>query len=71
MSNELKSLSEKELEIVKLIANECLSNKALANRIHTTPKNIEKIKSGMYAKLGLHTATALVRFACVNNLIEK
>ncbi|WP_181783630.1 response regulator transcription factor [Pseudonocardia pini] len=52
--DEVASLSERELDVLKLMA-EGRSNGGIAGQLFVTPKAVEKHIAGIFAKLGLHT----------------
>jgi DNA-binding NarL/FixJ family response regulator len=52
--DEVASLSERELDVLKLMA-EGRSNGGIAGQLYVTPKAVEKHIAGIFAKLGLHT----------------
>jgi DNA-binding NarL/FixJ family response regulator len=64
----LKSLSEREIEIIKLIANELNSNE-IAEKLFLSPATVETHRHNILKKLGIKTSVGLVRFALDNGLI--
>jgi len=61
-------LSQRELEVLKLIAEGC-TNKAVADRLFISVKTVEKHRANIMAKLDLHTPQALTAYALQNKLI--
>lgn len=68
-SNEVLSLSDREREIVQLLADG-KSNKETAARLHISVKTVETHRAAIMRKLGLKSITELVRYAIRNKLIE-
>lgn len=61
-------LSVRELEVLKLIASG-LANREIAQRLFLTESTVELHASRIRKKLKLKSRTALVKFACDNNLV--
>lgn len=68
-SNEVLNLSDREREIVELLATG-ESNKETAARLHISVKTVETHRAAIMRKLGLKSITELVRYAIRNKLIE-
>ena len=68
-SNEVLNLSDREREIVQLLATG-KSNKETAGRLHISVKTVETHRAAIMRKLGLKSITELVRYAIRNKLIE-
>lgn len=68
-SNEGLNLSDREREIVQLLADG-KSNKETAARLHISVKTVETHRAAIMRKLGLKSITELVRYAIRNKLIE-
>jgi two-component system response regulator NreC len=68
MSN-LKNLSLRELEIIKLWGSS-QTNKEIADKLFISVRTVESHKNHIMQKLNLKTAVDLVKFAIKNNLIE-
>ena len=68
-SNEILNLSDREREIVQLLATG-KSNKETAARLHISVKTVETHRAAIMRKLGLKSITELVRYAIRNKLIE-
>ena len=64
------SLTHREREILKLIA-EGYKNKDVADYLFISLKTVEKHRSNLMKKLGLHNVAALTSFAIEKGLIEK
>lgn len=65
--NTAPPLSLRELEVLKLIASG-LANREIAQRLFLTESTVELHASRIRKKLKLKSRTALVKFACDNNL---
>ena len=65
----LKSLSSRELEIIKLWG-ESNTNKEIADKLFISLRTVESHKNHIMQKLNLKTAVDLVKFAIKNNLID-
>lgn len=61
-------LSPREMEVLKLIAGG-LANREIAQRLFLTESTVELHASRIRKKLKLKSRTALVKFACDNNLV--
>lgn len=64
-----KTLSEREVEIIKLFA-EGLSYKEIANQLNLSTKTIESHKNNILQKLELSTTIDLVKYAIKNKIIR-
>jgi DNA-binding NarL/FixJ family response regulator len=64
----LKYLSEREIEIIKLIANELNTNE-IANKLFLSPATIETHRHNILKKLNIKSSIGLVRFAVDNGLV--
>lgn len=62
-------LTERELEVVKLIADG-LSNAEVAERLTISVKTVERHRANIFAKLNLHSRTELVKYAIRKGLID-
>lgn len=65
----LKNLSSRELEIIKLWGNSN-TNKEIAEKLFISIRTVESHKNHIMQKLSLKTAVDLVKFAIKNNIIE-
>ncbi len=61
-------LTHREREVVKLVA-EGYRNKEIAEYLSLSPKTVEKHRSSVFKKLGLHNATQVASYAIENGLI--
>ncbi len=66
----LASLSERELETLKLVALG-YSNKEIAEQLYLSVKTVETYKARIMEKLELTTRAALVRFALQHKLLDE
>jgi len=69
-NDELESLSEREQEVLQLIALGH-TNKEMAEMLHLSVKTIETYKARLTEKLNLKTRAALVRFALKHGLLDE
>lgn len=65
----LSSLSAREREIVKLIA-ESFTTKEIAGRLHISPKTVETHRSNIMQKLNVHDVAGITRFAISNGMVD-
>lgn len=63
------SLSERELEVLKLFA-ESYTNKEIADKLFVSIRTVESHKNNIMRKINLKTTVDMVKFAIRNNLIE-
>lgn len=68
--NALAQLSEREQEVLRLIALGH-SNKEIANMLYLSVKTVETYKARLMEKLALRTRAALVRFALKHGLLDE
>jgi DNA-binding NarL/FixJ family response regulator len=66
--DKLKNLSEREIEIIKLIANELNTNQ-IAEKLFLSPATVETHRHNILKKLGIKSVVGLVRFAVDNGLV--
>ncbi|MCK6629483.1 MAG: response regulator transcription factor [Anaerolineae bacterium] len=69
-SDPLARLSERELEVLRLIALGH-ANKEIADTLYLSVKTVETYKARLMEKLGLNSRAALVRFALEHKLLEE
>lgn len=62
-------LTERELQVLKLIADG-LSNQEVADKLCISVKTVERHRANIFAKLGLHSRTELVKYAIRKGLIQ-
>jgi DNA-binding NarL/FixJ family response regulator len=68
ISDKLKNLSDREIEIIKLISNE-LSTNQIAEKLFLSPAAIETHCHNSLKKLGIKSAIGLMRFAISNKIV--
>ncbi|MDP2187361.1 MAG: response regulator transcription factor [Sphingobacteriaceae bacterium] len=61
-------LTEREIEIVRLIANE-LSNKQIADKLFISERTVESHRKNIFRKAGAHTVVGVVRYAMDHKLL--
>jgi DNA-binding NarL/FixJ family response regulator len=66
---EWDSITQREREVLKLVA-EGYKNKEIAEMIHVSCKTVEKHRSNIMAKLGLHNVAALTAYAIDRGLVK-
>ena len=66
--NEFKALSARELEIVKLIAQE-LSSAEIAGRLFISPGTVENHRHNILKKLNVKNSIGIIKFALKYNLV--
>ena len=65
----LKVLSERELEIVKLICQE-KSTKEIAEELFISPRTVDTHRKNIAKKTGVKTIVGLIKFAFANQLVK-
>lgn len=65
----LQSLTEREQEVVKLIADGC-TTREIATRLYISPRTVERHRTQIMQKLGLHNRAELIRYAVRRGLID-
>ena len=65
----LKVLSQRELEVLELVA-ESLTTPEIAAKLELSPKTVSRHRERVMKKLNLHSATELVKFAIRTGLID-
>ncbi|MBN2237326.1 MAG: response regulator transcription factor [Bacteroidales bacterium] len=68
-NKQLKSLSEREMEVLKLFA-ESYTNQEIADKLFISIRTVESHKNNIMRKINLRTTVDLVKFAIRNNLIK-
>lgn len=63
------SITQREREILKLLA-EGYKNKEIGEMLHISSKTVEKHRSNIMSKLGLHTVAALTAYAIERGLVK-
>jgi len=66
--NEGKLLTDREREIVKLIARE-FTNKQIAEELFISERTVETHRKNIFKKTGTNSLVGLIKFAYANNLI--
>jgi DNA-binding NarL/FixJ family response regulator len=69
ISQEFNQLTEREIEIIKLIVNE-LSSQEIAEKLFIAPKTVETHRHNILKKLGLKNTVGLTKYALKNGLVE-
>lgn len=64
----LKSLSQREIEIIKLVCQECTSAE-IADKLFLSPMTVDTHRKNILKKTHSKTAVSLVKFAIKNNII--
>lgn len=68
-NKQLKSLSEREMEVLKLFA-ESYTNQEIADKLFISIRTVESHKNNIMRKINLRTTVDLVKFAIRNDLIQ-
>jgi DNA-binding NarL/FixJ family response regulator len=68
IKDDLQTLSDREIEIITLIAEEHSSN-AIAEKLFLSPATVETHRHNILKKLGIKNSIGLVKFAIKNKLI--
>ena len=63
------TLSDREIEIVKLIAQE-FSNEEIAEKLFLSKRTVETHRKNIHQKTGIKTVVGLIKFAIRNDLVE-
>ena len=69
IEEKLHNLSEREIEIITLIAKE-LSTNQIAEKLFLSPATVETHRHNILKKLGIKSSIGLVKFAMKNGLIR-
>lgn len=69
VEEKVENLSNREIEIVKLIAQEFSTNE-IAEKLFLSPATVETHRHNILRKLGIKNAIGLVKFAIKNKLID-
>ncbi len=62
-------LTEREIQVAKLIARD-FQHKAMAEQLRVSVKTIEKHRSTLYGKLGLHSGVQITHWAIAHGLVN-
>lgn len=68
-SHELNQLTEREKEVLKLIAEEC-STKEIAEKLFISPNTVETHRKNLFSKLKVKNLAGLVKYALQTGLIH-
>ena len=68
-SSELKELTEREIEVLGLIA-EGLSNKEVAEKLFISHRTVDTHRTNLMKKLEVHNVAGLIKIAIKNGLVE-
>jgi RNA polymerase sigma factor (sigma-70 family) len=69
VSGVLSTLTEREIEIIRLIA-EGLSNKEIGERLFISHRTVDTHRTNLMNKLDLHNVVGIVKFAIVHGLVK-
>lgn len=69
VNNELSSLTQRELEILKMIALEH-SNTEIADQLFISPKTVETHRKNLMKKIGVKNSLGVYKFAVKHQLLE-
>lgn len=69
VQNELNSLTQRELEILKMIALEN-SNTEIADQLFISPKTVETHRKNLMKKIGVKNSLGVYKFAVKHQLLE-
>ncbi len=69
VQSDLGDLSEREIEIVKLIASG-LTNPQIGEKLFISPKTVDVHRTNVMKKIGVNNVAGVVRFAFQNGLVE-
>ena len=62
-------LTDRELEILKLITKEC-SNKQIAEKLFISERTVETHRKNIFRKTGTTSLVGLIKYAYANNIVE-
>jgi DNA-binding NarL/FixJ family response regulator len=66
---EFNQLTEREIDIIKLIVNE-LSSNAIAEKLFIAPKTVETHRHNILRKLGVKNTVGIIKYAIKNGLVD-
>jgi DNA-binding NarL/FixJ family response regulator len=66
---EFTQLTEREIDIIKLIVNE-LSSNAIAEKLFIAPKTVETHRHNILRKLGVKNTVGIIKYAIKNGLVD-
>ena len=64
------TLTQREKEVLKLVG-EGYTSREIGDLLFISPKTVEKHRSNLMQKLGIHNASALTAYAIEKGLVEK
>lgn len=67
---ESNPLTDREIEVLKLIVGEELTNEKIAQRLHISKRTVDTHRKNLLLKLGVHNTVGLVKFAYRLGLVE-
>lgn len=65
----LSSLTEREIEIIRLISNG-FTNNEMSEKLFISPRTVDTHRTNLMRKLDLHNVAEIVRFAFQNKLVD-
>lgn len=69
VQNEIKILSDREIEVLKLIAEEYSSDQ-IAEKLFISKRTVDSHRANILAKLNIKTLAGLIKFSIRNNIIS-
>jgi len=69
VSNEFSQLTEREIDIIRLIANELSSNE-IAEKLFIAPKTVETHRHNILKKLNVKNTVGIIKYAIKNGLVN-
>lgn len=69
VSNEFNQLTEREIDIIRLISNELSSNE-IAEKLFIAPKTVETHRHNILKKLNVKNTVGIIKYAIKNGLIS-
>lgn len=67
--NEIPALSDREMEVLKLIIKE-YSNKQIADSLNISERTVETYRKNLFKKANTNNIVGLIKFAYSNNLVD-
>lgn len=69
MPNEFSQLTEREIDIIRLLANELSSNE-IAEKLFIAPKTVETHRHNILKKLNVKNTVGIIKYAIKNGLVD-
>jgi DNA-binding NarL/FixJ family response regulator len=69
IAENIKQLSEREIEILQLVCDECTSVE-IAEKLFLSPKTVETHRKNIFKKTGVKSIVGLIKFAIYNELVK-